>query len=44
MKVPHPMMEDPVLEVVYTSLLVLMFLIITWFSCYVVYRLYQGQR
>jgi hypothetical protein len=33
-----------VLEVVYTSLLVLVFLIITWFAGYVVYRLYSGQR
>jgi hypothetical protein len=33
-----------VLEVVYTSLLVLVFLVITWFSGYVVYRLYHGQR
>ena len=32
------------LEIVYTGLLVLMFLIITWFSVYVVYKLYQGQR
>ncbi len=32
------------LEFVYTGLLVLMFLIITWFSVYVVYKLYQGQR
>lgn len=32
------------LEVVYTGILVLMFLIITWFSVYVVYKLYQGQR
>lgn len=32
------------LEVVYTSILVLAFLVIGWFSCYVVYKLYQGQR
>lgn len=32
------------LEIFYTGLLVLMFLIITWFSFYVVYKLYQGQR
>ena len=32
------------LEIVYTSLLVLMFLFISWFSVYVVYKLYQGQR
>ncbi len=31
-------------EIVYTGLLVLMFLFITWFSVYVVYKLYQGQR
>ncbi len=32
------------LEFFYTGLLVLMFLVITWFSVYVVYKLYQGQR
>ena len=32
------------LEVVYTALLVLVFLFIAWFSVYVVYKLYQGQR
>ena len=32
------------LELAYTSLLVLMFLFIMWFSFYVVYKLYQGQR
>lgn len=39
-------MERPasVLEFVYTGLLVLVFLFITWFSVYVVYKLYQGQR
>ena len=31
------------LEFVYTSLLVVIFLIISWFSVYVVYKLYQGQ-
>jgi hypothetical protein len=31
------------LEVVYTSLLVIIFLLIAWFSVYVVYKLYQGQ-
>lgn len=35
--------DEPVLEFVYTSLLVVIFLIITWFSVYVVYKLYQGQ-
>jgi hypothetical protein len=33
-----------VLEVVYTSLLVLVFVLCAWFAGYVVYRLYQGQR
>jgi hypothetical protein len=33
-----------VLVVAYTSLLVLVFLLIAWFSGYVVYRLFQGQR
>jgi cell division protein FtsL len=33
-----------VLEVVYTSLLVAIFLLVAWFSVYVVYKLYQGQR
>jgi hypothetical protein len=33
-----------VLEIVYTSILVLVFLFIAWFSGYVVYKLYQGQR
>lgn len=32
------------LEIFYTGLLVLVFLFITWFSVYVVYKLYQGQR
>lgn len=32
------------LEGFYTGLLVLMFLFISWFSVYVVYKLYQGQR
>lgn len=31
------------LEFVYTGLLVVIFLIISWFSVYVVYKLYQGQ-
>jgi hypothetical protein len=35
---------SPVLEVVYTGLLVAVFLFITWFSVYVVYKLYQGQK
>jgi len=33
-----------VLEAVYTTILVLAFLFIAWFSGYVVYKLYQGQR
>ena len=32
------------LEVVYTGILLAAFLFITWFSVYVVYKLYQGQR
>ena len=31
-------------ETVYTVLLVVVFLIITWFAGYVVYKLYHGQR
>jgi hypothetical protein len=33
-----------VLELFYTGLLVLVFLFIGWFSVYVVYKLYEGQR
>jgi hypothetical protein len=33
-----------VLEIFYTGLLVLMFLVISWFSVYVVYKLYRGLR
>ena len=33
-----------VLELVYTSILILAFLVIGWFSFYVVYRLYRGQQ
>ncbi len=33
-----------VLELFYTGLLVLVFLLVAWFSVYVVYKLYQGQR
>jgi len=33
-----------VLEIVYTAILVVAFLFIVWFSFYVVYKLYQGQR
>ena len=32
------------LEYFYTGLLATMFVIITWFAAYVVYRLFQGQR
>lgn len=32
------------LELFYTGLLVLAFILITWFSFYVVYKLYEGQR
>ncbi len=32
------------LELFYTGLLVLVFLFIGWFSVYVVYKLYEGQR
>ena len=32
------------LEFFYTGLLVVAFLFIGWFSIYVVYKLYQGQR
>jgi hypothetical protein len=32
------------LEYFYTGLLVATFVFITWFSLYVVYRLYQGQK
>lgn len=32
------------LEVVYTGILVAVFLFITWFSVYVVYKLYEGQK
>jgi hypothetical protein len=31
------------LEIVYTGLLVLAILVITWFSGYVVYKLFKGQ-
>lgn len=32
------------LEFFYTGLLVVVALFITWFSVYVVYKLYQGQK
>lgn len=32
------------LEVAYTALLVVIFLVIAWFSVYAVYKLYQSQR
>ena len=31
------------LDIAYTSLLVIIFRVIAWFSVYVVYKLYQGQ-
>ena len=39
-----PTRKAPVLEFVYTGILVLVFAFIAWFSVYVVYKLYQGQR
>jgi hypothetical protein len=32
-----------VLEIVYTSLLVIVGVFITWFAAYVVYKLFKGQ-
>ncbi len=32
------------LEFVYSGILVVAFVFITWFAVYVVYKLYQGQR
>ncbi len=32
------------LEIFYTGLLVVVFLFISWFAVYVVYKLYEGQR
>lgn len=32
------------LEYLYTALLIAVFVLITWFACYVVYRLFQGQK
>jgi hypothetical protein len=34
----------PVLEYFFSGILVLAFAFITWFSIYVVYKLYEGQR
>jgi len=31
-------------EIFYTSLLVVVFLLVAWFSGYVVYKLFKGQR
>ncbi len=31
------------LEIFYTGLLVVVFLLVTWFSGYVVYKLFKGQ-
>ena len=33
-----------VVETIYTGLLIAVFLVIGWFSVYVVYKLYQGQK
>jgi NO-binding membrane sensor protein with MHYT domain len=33
-----------VLEIAYTSLLVLVFVLVAWFAGFVIFRLYQGQR
>jgi hypothetical protein len=33
-----------VLEDFYNALLIAVFLVIGWFSVYVIYKLYQGQR
>ena len=41
---PTTARKHTVLEFFYTGLLVLAFLFIGWFSCYVVYKLYEGQR
>lgn len=32
------------IEIVYTGLLVAVFAVVGWFTLYVVYKLYQGQR
>lgn len=32
------------MEIFYTSLLVVVFLLVAWFSGYVVYKLFKGQR
>lgn len=32
------------LEVIYTGILVLVFLLVAWFAGYAVYKLFQGQR
>ncbi|GEM_PF-484682 len=32
------------IEIAYTTLLVLVFAAVAWFTVYVVYKLYQGQR
>jgi hypothetical protein len=36
--------RNPVLEAFYTGVLLLIFLFIAWFSVYVVYKLYEGQK
>lgn len=37
------MVAVPWLEIVYTGLLVLIGLFVTWFGIYVVYKLFKGQ-
>ena len=37
------MVAVPWLEIVYTALLVLVGLFVTWFGIYVVYKLFKGQ-
>jgi hypothetical protein len=39
-----PRKGRPVLEFVFSGILVLAFAFIAWFAVYVVYKLYQGQR
>ena len=43
MLIVHPE-ADVVVETIYTGLLIAVFLVITWFAGYVVYKLYHGQR
>ena len=41
---PEQRADDVSVEMVYTGLLIVVFLIIGWFAAYVVYKLYHGQR